>query len=103
MQISLAYQKGDIIDINHINDIKGDTMPALLVRDLDESTKRALAISAAKHGRSQQAEAKAILEEALAPKEKSWVEMLRTGAEEVGGIDIPLSPRHAPRVTGVLL
>lgn len=78
-------------------------MPALLVRDLDEDTKRALAVSAAKHGRSQQAEAKAILEEVLAPKEESWIEMLRAGAEEVGGIDVPLYPRHAPRVTGVLL
>ena len=78
-------------------------MPALLVRDLDEGTKRALAVSAAKNGRSQQAEAKAILEEALMPKEESWIEMLRAGAEEVGGIEVPLHPRHAPRVTGVLL
>lgn len=76
-------------------------MPALLVRDIEESTKRALAIRAAEHGRSQQAEARAILEEALAPREKSWIEMLRAGAAEVGGIDIPAPSRHVPRVTGV--
>lgn len=93
----------DILDINESHAIKEMTMPALLVRDLDESTKRALAISAAKHGRSQQAEAKAILEDALAPRDESWVQMLRAGAEEVGGIDVPLEHRHIPRVTGALI
>ncbi len=78
-------------------------MPTLLVRELSEETKRALAINAAKHGRSQQAEARAILEEALASESESWVDMLRREAQEVGGMDIPLPQRHVPRVTGVLI
>ena len=52
-------------------------MPALLVRDLSEEGKRALAIRAAEHGRSQQAEAKAILEETLLPASDNFITMMR--------------------------
>ena len=51
-------------------------MPALLVRDLSEEGKRALAIRAAEHGRSQQAEAKAILEETLLPASDNFKPIL---------------------------
>lgn len=78
-------------------------MPALLVRELSEESKRQLAIQAAQHGRSQQAEAKAILEAALCDDKPSWVQMVQQKAHEVGGFDIPLPQRHAPRITGVAL
>lgn len=78
-------------------------MPALLIRDVSEETKRELAIRAAKHGCSQQTEAKRILEEALAPKPQSWIALLREGAQSVGGIDIPMPQRHIPRIAGIEL
>ena len=76
-------------------------MPALLVRDLSEEGKRALAIRAAEHGRSQQAEAKAILEAALFPASDNFVDMIRKNAQDVGGMEFGLPKRHTPRVTGV--
>lgn len=78
-------------------------MASLLIRDISEATKKALAISAAENGRSQQAEARAILESALDINPTSWIDMLREGSHDVGGIDIPLPERHTPRITGVLL
>lgn len=78
-------------------------MASLLIRDMQEETKRALAVQAARHGRSQQAEALAILESALAPQRPSLVDFLRQGAREVGGIEAPVAERHAPRITGVAL
>lgn len=78
-------------------------MPALLVRDLSEEGKRALAIRAAENGRSQQAEAKAILEETLLPASDNFITMIRKNAQEVGGINLELPTRHAPRTTGTLL
>lgn len=76
-------------------------MASLLVRDIDEKTKQALAIRAAQNGRSQQAEVNAILQEALNAKTNGWAKMMREQAMAVGGIDIPLFERHAPRLTGV--
>ncbi len=78
-------------------------MPNLLIRDLSESTKRQLAIRAAENGRSQQAEALAILEDSLEPKTDSWFDALRDMSNNVGGIDLPTTDRHSPRLTGVLL
>ncbi len=78
-------------------------MPNLLIRDLSEVTKRQLAIRAAEHERSQQAEALAILEEALEPKSASWFDALRETANNVGGIELPTQKRHSPRITGILL
>ena len=78
-------------------------MASLLVRDLNESTKKALAVRAAQNGRSQQAEARAILEEALQSQSESWIEMILDGAAEVGGIDIQPPQRHVPRITGILM
>lgn len=75
-------------------------MPSLLVRDINEETKRQLAIRAAQDGISQQAEVRKILEQALEPSE-SWLTSVMDQAQAVGGIDIPLQTRHAPRVTGI--
>lgn len=78
-------------------------MPSLLIRDMSETTKRELAVQAAQHGRSQQAEVLAILESALHSNETTWFEELRHAAKEAGGIELPVMQRHAPRVTGVIV
>lgn len=54
-------------------------MPTLLVRDIDETLVRALKERAGRHGRSAEAEHRAILAEALArPTRRSLAEVLRT-------------------------
>lgn len=72
-------------------------MTDLLVRNLDQGTKSALATRAAENGRSQQAEARAILESTLRHNSSSWVARLRSAAQAADGIEMPLPERHAPR------
>ena len=74
-------------------------MSDLLVRGMSEGTKERLRVRAASNGRSQQAEAKAILDEALCADSRSWVARLRSASLAVGGIDFPELARHAPRET----
>ncbi len=78
-------------------------MPSLLIRDIDATTKKRLAVRAAENGRSQQAEALAILENSLGVKSSSWFDALREASNVVGGIDLPSANRHHPRITGTLL
>ena len=78
-------------------------MANLLIRNCDEETKRALAVRAAQHGRSQQAEALAILRSTLLEEPKSWVTLIRKNAAEVDGMEFELPKRHAPRFTAVEL
>ena len=75
-------------------------MPNILIRDLPEETKRRLEQRAKENGRSQNAEAIAILKEALAPAKKTWFDMLRETVEEVGGVELELPERHAARELG---
>lgn len=72
-------------------------MADLLIRNIDSNLKDELQARALRNGRSQQAEAAAILEAAVAPSKDSWVRRLRHAAERVGGVDLPLPERHAPR------
>ncbi len=77
-------------------------MPSLLIRDVPDDVKRALVLRAAENGRSQQAEARAVLEEALCPRAGSWVSLLRDVADSADGIDLACPRRHAPRITGIV-
>jgi plasmid stability protein len=63
-------------------------MPSLTVRNVPEETHRALRVRAALHGRSAEAEIRAILEETLRPVErlKIGTELHRI-AQEIGGMD----------------
>jgi plasmid stability protein len=63
-------------------------MPSLTVRNLPDETHRALRVRAAQHGRSAEAEVRAILEEAVRPAErlKIGTELHRI-AQEIGGMD----------------
>ena len=76
-------------------------MSDLLVRDMSSSAKEALRRRAAENGRSQQAEAKAILEESLLGSSTSWVARLRAAGQAVGGIDLPEPERHVARMAEV--
>ena len=72
-------------------------MTNLLVRDIPDDLKRTLAIRAAENGRSQSAEALAILQDTLQPQRKrSMLEILRYAAD-VGGLDFALPERHPAR------
>ena len=72
-------------------------MPDLLVRDVNEETKRALQIRAAQNGRSLQAEAKAILTDAVAPAKPGWFTLVREAlaGAEADGFAVP--ERHEAR------
>ena len=63
-------------------------MPSLTVRNLPDETHRALRVRAALHGRSAEAEVRAILEETVRPAErlKIGTEIHRI-SQEIGGMD----------------
>ena len=73
-------------------------MAAVSIRNLDEDIKRRLRIRAAQHGRSMEAEIRAILQEAVSEPEPSGglftTLMDRFGA--IGGVDLELPPRSTP-------
>lgn len=72
-------------------------MPAVTVRNLREETHRALKLRAAQHGRSTEAEIRAILEEAVRPEAR-----LKIGSElaafgrRFGGLDLDTARDRTP-------
>jgi plasmid stability protein len=70
-------------------------MPSILLRDVDELTKRRLAVRAAQNGRSMQAEAKEILRQAVEPEEtkETWIAMLGRVADQAGGYELDIPSR----------
>lgn len=70
-------------------------MADMLIRDIPPEVKRLLAVRAAENGRSQSAEAIAILSAELQPAGKSWVFRLMEAAQEVGGVELEF-PEWAP-------
>lgn len=70
-------------------------MAAVSIRNLDEETKRRLRIRAARHGRSMEAEIRAILQEVVSEPERPgglFTALLdRFGA--LGGMELDLPPR----------
>ncbi|HEY3560187.1 MAG TPA: Arc family DNA-binding protein [Kribbella sp.] len=76
-------------------------MAAITVRSLDDDVKHRLRIRAAKHGRSMEAEARAILEDAVAEEDepKNWLIALHERFAELGGVELDIPPRSSrPRV-----
>jgi plasmid stability protein len=66
-------------------------MDAITIRKLPHGVKHRLRMRAAVHGRSMEAEARAILLDALANTQRadlSWIEQLIAVGEEVGGVDL---------------
>jgi len=72
-------------------------MPAITVRNLSAETHRALRLQAAKHGRSTEAEVRAILDAAAQPPERlklgtALVELFRSA----GGVDLDIERDRTP-------
>jgi plasmid stability protein len=79
-------------------------MAMLTIRKLDEDTKVRLRVSAARHGRSMEAEARAILQEALAAQPPSGGLGSRIHARfaTLGGVDLDLPDRgEMPRAASL--
>jgi plasmid stability protein len=72
-------------------------MPVVTVRNLPEETHRALRLRAAQHGRSTEAEVRAILEEAVRPETRLKVgsELAALG-QRFGGLDLDLARGQEP-------
>lgn len=60
-------------------------MATLLVRDLDDDLVGRLKLRARTHGRSAEAEHRAILESALAPSRKEFIALIKRLRAETGG------------------
>ena len=86
----LCYQREQIIQERY-------HMPAVTIRNLSAETHRALKLRAARHGRSAEAEVRAILDEAVRPKGR-----LKLGAElaafgrRFGGVDLETTRDPSP-------
>lgn len=65
-------------------------MADILVRNISDATKKRLVDQARRNGRSQGAEALALLEHALSDAEPNWVQLLRNASRGDGyELDIP--------------
>lgn len=75
-------------------------MASLTIRNLDPCTKTRLRVRAARRHRSMEAEARAILQEALAEREAEPEDLgtaIRKRFESVGGVELELPERNAIR------
>ena len=77
-------------------------MASITVRNLDPSLKEQLRIRAAEHGHSMEAEARRILQMALAGsgkrrRERNLYERIHARFARLGGIDLDLPAREPPR------
>ena len=72
-------------------------LSALSIRNLDDEVKERLRVRAARHGRSMEAEVRAILTDAVAePREApSMFQMLMDRFGKLGGVELELPPRAA--------
>ncbi|MCV9997957.1 plasmid stabilization protein [Pararhizobium sp. YC-54] len=75
-------------------------MPAVTIRNLPEATHRALKARAALHGRSTEAEIRAIIESAVRPQEriKLGSELAAIG-QEFGGVELEIERDKTPALT----
>jgi plasmid stability protein len=70
-------------------------MAAIVVRNLDEDVKRRLRVRAARHGRSMEAEVRAILEESVRGQD-NFAEAIMETFGALGGVELDIQPRVAP-------
>jgi plasmid stability protein len=78
---------------------KGDFMPTLTIRNIDQSLKESLRISAAEHGCSMEEEVRRILRKAVLSRKSSSGIGTRISRRfaEIGGVDLPEISRSEPR------
>ena len=72
-------------------------MPQLLIRDVPTETKQALQMRAIRNGRTQNAEALRILNDALFEEREPWIDVLARARDEFGGADLELPARDPAR------
>ena len=77
-------------------------MASITIRDIDDDLKQRLKQRAAVHGRSMEAEARGILEDALgtkppAPAPGNLADAIRAIVEPLGGIELEPFPRQSVR------
>lgn len=73
---------------------------SMTIRDLDDRLKQRLRIQAAKHNRSMEEEARAILRAALSVETssaRSIYKSIRARVELVGGVELAIAPRQPMR------
>ena len=70
-------------------------MAAITVRNLPDATHRALKLRATHHGRSTEAEVRALIEEAVQPQVRLGSALRAIGAE-LGGVDLKLQRERHP-------
>ena len=70
-------------------------MPAVAIRNLSEETHRSLKLRAARHGRSTEAEIRAILENAVRPKFGLGTALAAIG-RELGGVELDITRDTTP-------
>jgi plasmid stability protein len=78
-------------------------MATLMIRDLDEAVKARLRVRAARHGRSMEAEARAILGAAVAEPaaHRGLGSRIRRRFADIDNVDIVIPPRtDQPRAAG---
>lgn len=72
-------------------------MATLTIRGLDDDTHARLRVRAAEHGRSMEAEVRAILKDILArpnpDEEYGWGSKIHAMAMEIGGFELEIPPR----------
>lgn len=77
------------------------SMSSITIRNLDAGIKERLRVRAAEHGHSMEAEARRILQAALAsparPAGRNLYERIRARVEPLGGIDLELPAREPTR------
>jgi plasmid stability protein len=72
-------------------------MASLNVRNLSDDTHKALRIRAARHGRSMEAEVRAILDAAASPKRRIGLgSMLAAIGQDFGGVDLDVARDRTP-------
>jgi plasmid stability protein len=72
-------------------------MPAVTIRNLSEETHRALKVRAKQHGRSTEAEIRAILDAAVLPEERVKLgTILAEIGREIGGVDLEIERDKTP-------
>ena len=66
-------------------------MPAITIRDLSDETHRALRVRAAEHGRTTEAEVRAILDQVVRPAERVKIgSALVDTFRPLGGVDLEI-------------
>jgi plasmid stability protein len=90
------YYKNAVIDSNFIA-LESLDMAVITVRNLPDATHRALRVRAAQHGRSTEAEIRAILEETVRPQGRVRIgSALAAFGKRFGGVEIEVTRDQSP-------